>query len=518
MQRPDRRTFLKTMGVAAAMAGCGLAPEGAGKSRPNIVYVLADDLGYGDLSCLNPQSRIRTRHMDALAAQGRIFTDAHSASAVCTPTRYALLTGRYAWRTRLKSGVLWGYSPSLIPPSRMTVARLLKNHGYRTACIGKWHLGLDWRRRDDRIPQDNPEELGENVDLSAPISGGPLQLGFDYFFGIPASLDMAPYVYIENDRVTAMPDRITENLGGPDFWRKGPTGPDFVHEEVLDVLARKAVQFIGEAKDPFFLYLPLTAPHTPVLPTAPFKDKSGTTSYGDFVLQIDDLVGQVLKALKEKGIEEETMVIVTSDNGFAPVAGLEQLQGLGHRPSYHFRGYKSDIFEGGHRIPFIVRWPGRVPAGTTSSETIGLTDLMATCAALLGDTLPPEAGEDSVNMLPAILGDAHGSPLREAAVHHSINGSFSIRKGKWKLILCPGSGGWGHPRPGTDEVSNLPPLQLYDMDGDPGETQNLQAEEPEIAEQLERLLTDDIKRGRSTPGPAQKNDTGNDWPQIAWMK
>jgi arylsulfatase A len=519
MHESSRRHFLKTVGATALSTACVRTRQTRDAGPPNIVYILADDLGYGDLSCLNPQSRIRTEHLDGLARQGRIFTDAHSGSAVCTPTRYGILTGRYSWRSRLKSGVLWGYSRSLIPPDRMTVASLLQRHDYRTGCIGKWHLGLDWRLRDERTPLDTAQELGENVDFSGPVSGGPNTLGFDYFFGISASLDMAPYVYVENDRVTALPNRETEQQTPPaQFWRKGPTGADFHHEDVLPKVTEKAVEFIGEnAGRRFFLYLPLAAPHTPVLPVPPFLGKSGTTVYGDFVLQIDDTVRQVLGALRRHGIEDNTLVIFTADNGFAPLGGLEELQKLGHSPSYHFRGHKSDIFEGGHRIPFIARWPGRIPENTVCPETVCLTDLLATCAGLVGEPLPPDAGEDSYNLLPALLGENHATPLREATVHQSIDGSLSVRQGKWKLEMCPGSGGWGHPRAGTDNLDDLPPLQLYDLESDLAERRNLIAQHPEVVARLKALLAEYIRSGRSTPGPRQRNDDPQHWPQLDWM-
>ena len=515
----NRRDFIRTlsMGLAAApVLGCSRTQ----KSRlPNIVYILADDLGYGDVSCLNEDSKLQTVHLDRLAKEGMIFTDAHSGSAVCTPTRYGILTGRYAWRSRLKSGVLWGYSRPLIPPERLTVASLLKRHGYRTGCVGKWHLGLGWKLTDNRIPQDNPREKGENVDLSAPIEGGPTALGFDYFFGIPASLDMVPYVYIENDRVTALPDRETGRADAKAFWRKGPTGADFVHEQVLSTLTEKAISFIERHADqPFFLYFPLTAPHTPILPTEEFKGKSGTNAYGDFVLQVDWTVGQVLEALERNGLAENTLVIFTSDNGCSPAANFKELEAVGHDPSYVFRGHKADIFEGGHRIPFLVRWPGRVQPGSECDQTICLTDLLATCAAIVGDTLPANAGEDSYDLLPLLLGKATDTPVREATVHHSVNGSFSIRQGKWKLEMCPGSGGWSYPRPGRDDLSGLPPIQLYDLEKDVGERRNVFDQHPDVVRELTALLTEYVRRGRSTPGPAQKNDGPEWWPQLNWMR
>lgn len=460
--------------------------------RPNIVYILADDLGYGDVSCVNQDSKIHTPNMDQLAKEGMIFTDAHSNSAVCTPTRYGILTGRYCWRTRLKKNTLDGYSKHLIEDGRMTVASMLKPYGYHSACIGKWHLGWDWQKKGDK-----PKE----IDFAAPIQHGPITNGFDYSFCIPASLDMAPYVYVENDRVTAVPNRIVEGKTGKLLLREGPTGADFEHIEVLPKLTEKAVDYIhqraaADDQSPFFLYFPLPAPHTPILPTKQFQGKSGTNEYGDFVLQVDWTVGQVLKALKQNGFEKNTLVIFTSDNGCAPQADFEELARFGHDPSYVFRGHKADLFEGGHRVPFITRWPGRIPKEVTCDDTICLTDLMATVAEIVGYTLPDDAGQDSVSILADLLGTATG-PAREATVHHSINGSFSIRQGQWKLELCPGSGGWSSPRPGSEQAKQLPPIQLYDLSKDIAETHNVQDQYPEVVQRLKTLLQKYVDSGRS---------------------
>ena len=428
------------------------------ESPPHIVYILADDLGYGDVSAFNAEAAWETPHIDGIARDGMLFTDAHSGSAVCSPTRYGVLTGSYAWRTRLKSGVLWSYDEPLINEDELTVAKLLQEHGYSTACIGKWHLGLGWS-------YVTPER--DSVDFSKRITGGPLKVGFDYFFGITASLDIPPYVYIENDGVTALPDRLTESSTKMGWWRSGPTGPDFKHEEVLETLTDKAIEFIGnharsKRQQPFFLYFPLTAPHTPILPTEQFQGSSGTNAYGDFVLQVDRTVGKILETLDTYHLADRTLVIFTSDNGCSPEADFEELARFGHDPSAGLRGAKADIFEGGHRIPFMVRWPGKIKPGSSSGQTICLTDLMATVAAITGETLPPEAGADSYNLLPVML-QQEKQPIREATVHHSVNGSFAIRQGDWKLVLCGGSGGWSDPLPGSAEEAALPPFQLYNL-------------------------------------------------------
>ncbi len=469
---------------------------------PNIVYILADDLGYGDVRCLNPEGKIATPSMDRLAAAGMVFTDAHSSSSVCTSTRYGILTGRYNWRSRLKRGVLGGYSRRLIEPDRLTVAELLRRQGYATACLGKWHLGMDWPLKEGGLASNDKDAW--KVDYTQPIRNGPNTVGFDYFFGIAASLDMPPYVFIENNHAQGVP--TVEKT----WIRKGPAQTDFEAIDVLPTLGRKAVQFIADhaapakAGKPFFLYLPLSAPHTPILPTAEWQGKSGLNAYGDFVMQTDQTIGQVLAALDQQGVAENTLVFLASDNGCSPQAKFDELAAKGHHPSYLFRGYKADIFDGGHHIPFIVRWPGKIRPGSTSSQLVCLVDLMATCADIVGARLPDNAGEDSVSLLPIFLGRDQ-APLREAVVHHSINGSFSIRQGPWKLELCPGSGGWSAPRPGSAAAANLPPIQLYDLATDIGERTNVQKDHPEIVARLTRLLEKYVTDGRSTPGAPQRN-------------
>jgi arylsulfatase A-like enzyme len=487
---------------ALAPGASAAAGEAKRPPHPNIVYVLADDLGYGDVKCLNAGGKIATPNLDALAAAGMIFTDAHSSSSVCTPTRYGILTGRYSWRSRLQSGVLGGYSRRLIEPGRLTVPALLQRHGYHTACVGKWHLGMDWPLKKGGFATDYPD--GWDVDYTKPIQNGPTSVGFDFYFGISASLDMPPYVYVENDRSVGVP--TVEKT----WVRKGPAHKDFEAGEVLPTLTKKAVEYIGRQAPqarkgrPFFLYLALTAPHTPILPAKEWQGKSGLNAYGDFVMQVDATVGQVLGALEAGGLARDTLVIFTSDNGCSPSANFAELAAKGHHPSYHFRGHKADIFDGGHRIPFLVRWPGRVKPGSRSDQLICLTDLLATCADVVGARLPDSAGEDSVSLLPALLGKAKG-PLHEAVVHHSVNGSFAIRQGKWKFELCPGSGGWSAPRPGRDDTSKLPLVQLYDLAADVGEKNNLQGKHPEVVARLTKLLEKYVADGRSTPGAAQKN-------------
>ncbi len=488
--------------------GVCLIPQrhaGAGE-LPNIVYILADDMGYGDIRALNPECKIETPHLDALASEGMVFTDAHSSSSVCTPTRYGILTGRYNWRSRLKSGVLFGYDRRLIEPDRLIVPAFLQRYGYHTACVGKWHLGLDWPLKEGGFADGGKDAT--SVDFTAPIKNGPNSVGFDYFFGISASLDMPPYVFIENDRCTALPTVQAEKGY---FGRPGAAVPGLTPEQILPDLTDQAVDYIrrrteGAAADaPFFLYFPLPAPHTPIAPTKEWQGKSGLNAYGDFVMQVDDTVGQVMAALRERGVAENTLLIFTADNGCSPAADIEEMHAKSHRPNHHFRGHKADIYDGGHRVPFIARWPKWVEAGSSSNQLVCLTDLLATCAEIVEDELPDDTGEDSVSILPALHGE-YDSPRRTAIVHHSIRGAFSIRRGKWKLELCPGSGGWSRPRPGRDDLSSLPDVQLYDMEADVSETTNLQAEYPEIVAELTELLRDYVDRGRSTPGPVQPNN------------
>ncbi|TWT35368.1 Arylsulfatase [Posidoniimonas corsicana] len=414
------------------------------------------------------------------------FTDAHSASSVCTPTRYGLLTGRYCWRTRLQTFVLYGYDSPLIVRDRLTVGTLLQEKGYTTACIGKWHLGMG-------LPKG---------DASPRITEGPTTRGFHEYFGISASLDMPPFAFIDGDE-------LTEPLTTIKKWqREGAAAEGFEAVDVLPSLAERAVEFIHKqagSNDPFFLYLPLSSPHTPIVPANQWRGASGVGGYGDFVVQTDAVVGQVVEALDRTGVADETLVIVTSDNGCSKAAGVPRLQSRGHYPSGALRGLKTDIFEGGHRVPFFVRWPGQVASGSRCDQLICLNDLLATLSDMLDAPLPPNAGEDSVSILSALRGD-DVAPLREALVHHSINGSFAIRQGDWKLLLCQDSGGVSFPKPGSDDAAGLPMVQLYNLATDLAEEHNVQDEHPQVVQRMRSLLEQYVSRGRSTPGPNQDND------------
>lgn len=493
--------------LAMACGSVDTAPD----SPPNIIFLMADDMGYGDPGSFNADSKIPTPFMDALAAQGMRFTDAHSGSAVCTPTRYGVVTGRYAWRTRLKQGVLSGYSRALIEPGRTTVASLLRENGYHTAIIGKWHLGLDWSTHSEpedwsdpdtskafQGPSDFAKPDGLEIDFTKPVTNGPATLGFDYSYIIPASLDMAPYVYLENNAcekpaTTHEPGRSD----GPVFWRPGEAAEGFDFFDVLPNLTRHAIAYIEERAEesgsPFFLYFPLPAPHWPWVPIEEFVGRTEVGKYGDFVAQVDAGIGQLMDALERTGQADNTLFIVTSDNGaeWDP----SHIKEFGHHANHASqRGKKRDAWEGGHRMPFIARWPARVAAFSASDQTICLTDLMATAAEIAGAELPSQAGEDSVSFLPALLGTDAG-PLREATVHHSVDGTFAIRQGKWKFIdgQGPGSNQWDGPRDGD------PPTQLYDLVADRHEDRNLVTEQPEIAQELKALLEQYKRDGRSRP-------------------
>ena len=492
---------------------------------PNIIFVLADDMGYGDVSAYAENNKIKTPNIDKMAAEGIRFTDAHTSSSVCTPTRYGLLTGRYNWRTRLKNGVLTGNSRALIPTTRSTVASILQKKGYHTAFIGKWHLGWNWGLKDSTIVSGegwNPTDF-DNIDFSKPITHNPNDLGFNYAYGHAGSLDMAPYVYVENGQSTRIPDSVTVNKGKYSWWREGPTAKDFVHEDVTPNFFRKAMSYVEERskkQQPFFLYLPLPSPHTPILPTENWQGKSEINPYGDFVMMIDDYMGKLLATIQAEGIEENTLILFSTDNGCSPAAKIEELVEKGHYPNHIYRGHKADIFEGGHRVPFIAKWPNTIKKGSVSEETICLTDFLATCADIVDYDLSDEEGEDSYSLLPIFEGKELTMPLREATIHHSINGSFAIRKEEWKLIMCPGSGGWSFPRPSNKSaIDSLPSIQLYNLKTDPKETINLQAKNIEKVNELKTLLIKYIQEGRSTEGKPQENDAIiKKWKQIGFME
>jgi len=498
----NRRHFLKTCAFSFGALSVGV-PSFARqqstprKSLPNIVFILADDMGYGDIQAYNPKSTIPTPHLNRLAAEGMRFTDAHSGSAVCTPTRYGLVTGRYCWRSRLKKGVLFPPNDKpLIDPGRLTVAGMLKRRGYYTACIGKWHLGMEWGRGNQG-----------NVDFSKSIKYGPTDVGFDEFFGIAGSLDMVPYVFYRNHEPTQGATETQPGLKFPRFIRKGPKAKDFDPGKVLDELTKQAISYIekrSKAKNPFLLYLALTAPHKPVWPTERFKGKADIGPYGDFVAQVDDSVGRVLQALNTTQVADNTLVIYSSDNGsymyrlpedtpdHTQDAGVQGFHIKNHEANAQWRGTKADIWEAGHHIPFIVRWPGKVQPGTRCDQTICLTDFMATCAEITGFELPDNAAEDSFSLAPILRGKVRSIP-RAPVIHHSGSGMFSLRDGKWKMVFGNGSGGREKPAGKAFEK----PYFLFDLENDPSETTNLIDKHPEVAKRLEDKLNTIMNNDRS---------------------
>ena len=468
---------------------------------PNIVYILADDLGYGDVSVYNSNSKITTPHIDKLAGQGMRFTDVHAPSSVCTPTRYAIITGRYPWRTRLPKGVLQGYGQALIEQQETTVAELLKSKGYTTGVVGKWHLGLDWKVKEGyedslKIYEDLPILTTFNsnwIDFSTPPANGPVTHGFDYSYILPASLDMDPYCYLENDTLTQLPDDYTpgNELNSPiyatgAFWRAGRMAKDFDFYEVLPNFIGKAKNFlkIHAADDkPFFLYLPLAAPHTPWVPKDEYLGKSGAGEYGDFVQMVDVAVGDILKSLDDQGLSENTLVIFTSDNG--PYWRPEYIERFGHHAAHIYRGMKADIWDGGHRIPFIARWPGKVQAGSQSDQLTTLSNLMATVAELTGYQLNATEGLDSKSILPVLHGGDANNDI--SVIHHSSRGVFAIRHGDWKYIEGLGSGGFSQPN-FIEPQAGGPDGQLYNMHDDPAEQIDLFVTHPEKVKELRQRL------------------------------
>ena len=522
-------TYMKhALTLIAALLIAPLATLHAAEAKPNILVILADDLGYGDVQCYNPQrGKIPTPHIDKLAAQGMRFTDGHSSSGVCSPSRYTLLTGRYHWRTRLQSGIVGVFGEPLVAPDRMTIGTLAKQQGYRTACIGKWHLGWDWpvtkaqrpllspvrKLPDDASKADKKaaaaagiateEQIAAWRDIfSKPIAGGPNTRGFDLYFGTDVP-NWPPFCFIENDRTLGIPSEFLPRhlMGNPQASNQGPALKDWKLEGILPALGDRTIQFIGESaqkKQPFLIYMPLTSPHTPLAVNPDWKGRSGLNLYADFVMETDALVGRVLAALEKSGAADNTLVIFTADNGCAPYIGVPDLVKMGHYPSGPLRGAKADAWEGGHRVPFIVRWPGVVKPGSVCDQLVYQADFLRTFADVLGVKLPDNAGEDSFSLLPLLKGD--NKPIRENAVSASIQGTPAVRSGSWKYIPAPGSGGWGN---GGDQSQ---PVQLYNLADDLGETKNLAAAMPEKVAEMKALLEKLITDGRSTPGAPQRND------------
>lgn len=484
------------------------------RSKPNIIVILADDMGFGDVGCLNSASRIPTPNMDGLARQGVRCLDAHSPSAVCTPSRYGLLTGQYCWRTSLKQGVIGGYAPPLIDPSQTTIMSMLKQAGYNTACIGKWHLGLHFQDANGQLTVDE-----QQVDFTKPVLGGPIELGFDEcLINAGCGTCASPYGFIDGDRFIDTRFEYCDvgettgpvGVGGFGQW-PGMAGDSWVTKDADVIIADRACQYIADRRDddsPFFMYITPNAPHEPCLErfVPEFaRGQSDAGARGDLVWLFDWIVGRIVQTVEQIGQTDNTLIIVTSDNGALPGDFVLDAQGqrvktsskrneykfetYGHRSNGDWRGYKAHIWEGGHREPLLARWPGHIPAGSESHQLIGLNDIMATCAAIVGYDLPNDAGPDSVDMLPALTGQA-AEPARNTLIHHSSFGTFSVRHENWKLILgTTGSGGW--PTPRDDPPDEARPGQLYNITDDPGEENNLFASRADIVQQLTDWLDED---------------------------
>jgi arylsulfatase A-like enzyme len=472
--------------------------------KPNILIIYADDLGYGDVQCNNPErGKIPTPNIDKLASQGMRFTDGHSSSSVCSPSRYTLLTGRYHWRTKLQQGIVGLWEKPLIAPDRMTIGTLAKQQGYRTACIGKWHLGWDWpvtKEQRKLLSHAGTDATEEHITawreiFSKSIAGGPTTRGFDLYFGTDVP-NWPPFCFIENNRARGIPSELLPRplMGNNQASKQGPALKDWKLEAILPALGDRAVRFINESvetKQPFLLYLPLTSPHTPLAVNPEWKGRSGLNLFADFVMETDAVVGRVLDALEKSGAADNTLVLFTADNGCAPYVGAKDLEKLGHYPSGPLRGYKFDAWEGGHRVPFIARWPGVVKSGAVCHQLVYQADFLRTFADVFSVKLPDNAGEDSFSLMPLFKGE--DKPIRENAVSAAAKGTPALRSGFWKYI----------PAPGSDESQ---PVQLYNLADDMGETKNLAAAMPEKVAEMNALLEKLITAGRSTPGAPQKND------------
>lgn len=466
--------------ITLAALALSSIPANAGDGKPNVIYILADDLGYGDVSSYNPNGKFHTPAIDSLASEGVSFMNAHTTSGVSTPSRYSILTGRYNWRTKMQTGVLWSYDLPLINKERETVATLMSDNGYITGIIGKWHLGLGWVK----------DENGE-IDHNADLTESPSDNGFDYSYVMPASLDIPPYIYFENKKPTANVTRVTEGNPAPGFWRKGYIADDFDIQDALYHFTDKATDFIQEnADEPFFLYFPLTAPHAPILPDEKFAGKTIST-YGDFVLMVDEVVRRIVAAVEKAGITENTMIVFTADNGFAPAGNLEEQISKGHNPVGELRGHKADIYEGGHRVPYIVKAPSLTKKIDVKIDApISQVGLFATMAHLVGAPINEGEAVDSESHLQAIKKGKQPKQLADKPiVVHSHDGHFAIIVNNWKLCLTPGSGGWSYPRVGKEKPGS-PDVQLFNLDDNISENSdfNLCNEEPELVNELRNQL------------------------------
>lgn len=503
---------MKKIGLLLVTLSFGIVPMGClAQERPNIVIIYADDMGYGDLNVQNPNSKIPTPNLDQLAAEGMRFTDAHSSSAICSPSRYALLTGTYHWRRQF--GIVGAFGKPFFDETDVTLPQVLKNNGYKTACIGKWHLGWNWDFKNE--PSGRVKQWGrmrefyqpEDVDWSQPISGGPLDRGFDYYFG-DGTINFPPYAWMENDRFIQLPESVMDvhNVGfdieeGEWEFRPGPKVEGWNPYKVLPTLTNKTVEWIGkqDGDEPFFLYFALPSPHAPIIPNEEFKGKSAAGPYGDFVYQTDWVAGQILKALKEKGLEENTIVIFSADNGPEHYA-FERAEKYGHFSMGQFRGLKRDVWEGGHHVPFIVKWPNHIKAGAVSEEVISQVDIMATLASITNTDLPAKAAPDSYDLTPLLKGKTYSSPLREATVQNTNKKIWALRQGKWLYIDGP-SGEHSKMPESFKELRGYKDFDsdglLFDMQIDEEQRNNLYNQYPEVIKSMQDVLETYQQQGYS---------------------
>ena len=514
LRLPDR---LFPIALVFLAAGCVSGPSAASRpsSLPNIVFILADDLGYGDVACYNPESKVPTPHLDRLAREGLRFTDAHSPSTVCTPTRYSIMTGRMAFRTGMR-GVFTGVGgPCLIEEDRLTLPGMLRDKGYTTALFGKWHIGMTFLDKEGRPINQNGLKPVRRVDFDRRIPDAPIHRGFDHFYGTVCcpTTDWL-YAYIDGDRVPVPPTGVLDRTPLPKHAysrdnRPGLIAPGFDLEEVDMVFLEKSVRFLERHVEktpdtPFFLFHSAQAVHLPSFPGEDFKGRTESGPHGDFIFEFDSVVGKLLETLDRLGLSDDTLVMVTSDNGPEVTSVINMRKDHRHDGARPWRGMKRDNWEGGHRVPFIARWPGRIPRGATTDQTVSLTDIMATCAALVGADLPDDAAEDSVNILPVLLGRKRDGAVRRYTLQQTLSLALSIRRGPWKYLDHRGSGGNRYSRAGLKQYA-LPdtapdaPGQLYNLDSDPGERTNLYFKHPEIVKELKGRIEEYRSSGRSAP-------------------
>ena len=497
------------------MTGLNSAQAQQNEALPNILFILADDLGYGDVACYNPESIIPTPNLDKLAADGMRFTDAHSPSTVCTPTRYSILTGRMQFRTGMRGVFTGAGGPCLIEQDRLTLPQMLKNKGYTTACIGKWHIGMSFFDKKGKRITDQGINGVQQIDYTRPIPDGPLHRGFDKFYGtVSCPTTDWLYAYIDGDRIPVPPTKLIDKKKLPKHpysrdCRPGMVAKNFNHEEVDLVFLDKSKHFLeshvkNNPQKPFFLYHSMQAVHLPSFPAEQFKGKTKAGPHGDFIFEMDYIVGELLKTLDSLGVADNTLVIFASDNGPEVTTTINMRKTHKHDGARPWRGFKRDQWEGGHRTPFIAKWPGKVKRGTTSDQLLSLTDIMETCARIVSTKLPNNAAEDSYNMLPVLLGTQSDIPVRKHMLQQTHTLALSIREGQWKYLDHQGSGGNKYKAPrlkayslkGSDpQVSG----QLYNLTTDPGETKNVYSKHPEIVKRMKAQLEEFKKNGRSAP-------------------